>query len=102
MAPQKTREAWHSEISNAGLYDVVARYSSMAEFAGPIRQVDPPKAKRGGSALVVSLADADSVPARTQDLIALEGALLALAKLDERKSRLVVRYFGGLTSDEAA
>ena len=29
--------------------------------------------------------------------------LLALAKLDERKSRLVeLRYFGGLTSDEAA
>jgi RNA polymerase sigma factor (TIGR02999 family) len=59
--------------------------------------------KRGGSALVVSLAEADSVPARAQDLIALEQALLALANLDERKSRLVeLRYFGGLTSDEAA
>ena len=59
--------------------------------------------KRGGSAVVVSLAEADSFPARAQDLIALEEALLALAKLDERKSRLVeLRYFGGLTSDEAA
>jgi RNA polymerase sigma factor (sigma-70 family) len=49
------------------------------------------------------LAEADSVLARAQDLIALEEALLALAKLDERKSRLVeLRYFGGLTSDEAA
>lgn len=59
--------------------------------------------KRGGSALLVSLAEADSVPARTQDLIALDEALVALAKFDERKSRLVeLRYFGGLTSDEAA
>jgi RNA polymerase sigma factor (TIGR02999 family) len=59
--------------------------------------------KRGGSAVLVSLAEADSAPARTQDLIALDEALLALAKLDERKSRLVeLRYFGGLTSDQAA
>jgi len=59
--------------------------------------------KRGGSAVLVSLTEADSAPARTQDMIALDEALLALAKLDERKSRLVeLRYFGGLTSDEAA
>ena len=59
------------------------------------------KARRLGR--VVSLAEADSVPARTQDLIALDEALVALAKLDERKSRLVeLRYFGGLTSEEAA
>jgi DNA-directed RNA polymerase specialized sigma24 family protein len=33
----------------------------------------------------------------------MDEALLALAKLDERKSRLVeLRYFGGLTSDQAA
>jgi len=60
--------------------------------------------KRGGSALlVVSLAEADKVPGRTEDLIALEEALVQLAKIDERKSRLIeLRYFGGLTSDEAA
>jgi RNA polymerase sigma-70 factor (ECF subfamily) len=59
--------------------------------------------KRGGAAVLVSLAEADSVPVRTEDLIALNEALLALANLDERKSRLVeLRYFGGLTSDEAA
>ena len=52
---------------------------------------------------MVSLMEADSVPARTHDLIALDEALVALAKLDERKSRLVeLRYFGGLTSEEAA
>jgi RNA polymerase sigma factor (TIGR02999 family) len=59
--------------------------------------------KRGSSAVMVSLMEADSVPARTHDLIALDEALVALAKLDERKSRLVeLRYFGGLTSEEAA
>ena len=59
--------------------------------------------KRGGSALLVSLAEADKVPGRTEDLIALEEALVQLAKIDERKSRLIeLRYFGGLTFDEAA
>jgi RNA polymerase sigma-70 factor (ECF subfamily) len=59
--------------------------------------------KRGGSALLVSLTEADKVPGRSQDLIALEEALVQLAKFDEHKSRLVeLRYFGGLTSDEAA
>jgi RNA polymerase sigma-70 factor (ECF subfamily) len=59
--------------------------------------------KRGGSALLVSLTEAHSVPGRTQDLIALDEALVALAKFDERKSRLVeLRYFGGLTSEQAA
>lgn len=59
--------------------------------------------KRGSSAIMVSLTEAGSVPARTHELIALDEALVALAQLDERKSRLVeLRYFGGLTSDQAA
>jgi hypothetical protein len=40
---------------------------------------------------------ANAVPSRQTDLIALEEALVNLAKLDERKCRLVeLRYFGGL------
>ena len=59
--------------------------------------------KRGGSAILVSLSESAAVPARTTDLIALDEALLALAKLDERKARLVeLRYFGGLTAEESA
>src|SRR5262249_57220623 len=59
--------------------------------------------KRGGSAIQVTLSEAASVPSRTTDLIALDEALLVLAKLDERKCRLVeLRYFGGLTAEEAA
>jgi RNA polymerase sigma-70 factor, ECF subfamily len=59
--------------------------------------------KRGGGAILVSLMEADNVPEKSEDLIALDEALTALAKFDERKSRLVeLRYFGGLTMDEAA
>ena len=59
--------------------------------------------KRGGSAIAVSLAEAAGVPERTEDLIALDEALVALEEFDERKSRLVeLRYFGGLTAEEAA
>ena len=43
------------------------------------------------------------MPDRTEDLIALDEALAALAKMDERKGRLVeLRYFGGLTAEETA
>jgi RNA polymerase sigma factor (TIGR02999 family) len=38
-----------------------------------------------------------------RDLVALDDALEALAKLDERKSRVVeMRFFGGLTVEETA
>jgi RNA polymerase sigma factor (TIGR02999 family) len=58
--------------------------------------------RRGGSAIQVTLSEAEAVPARTADLIALDEALLVLAKLDERKCRLIeLRYFGGLTAEEA-
>jgi RNA polymerase sigma factor (TIGR02999 family) len=59
--------------------------------------------KRGGGALLVSLGGADpSQPARP-DLLALDGALEALASFDPRKARVVeLRYFGGLTAEEAS
>src|SRR6185436_3773017 len=40
---------------------------------------------------------------RASELVALDEALITLAKVDERKSRLVeLRYFGGLTIEETA
>jgi RNA polymerase sigma factor (TIGR02999 family) len=40
---------------------------------------------------------------RASELVALDEALTTLAKVDERKSRLVeLRYFGGLTIEETA
>jgi len=39
---------------------------------------------------------------RGQDLVALDDALQALAKIDERKAKVIeLRYFGGLSVEEA-
>lgn len=60
--------------------------------------------KRGGGAVKLELDEAiDVVEEKAAELIALEDALVALATFDERKARVVeLRYFGGLTSQEAA
>jgi DNA-directed RNA polymerase specialized sigma24 family protein len=45
----------------------------------------------------------DGGPARDADLVALDEALDALAKFDERKARVVeMKFFGGLNVDETA
>ena len=60
--------------------------------------------KRGGDAVLVSLAEAESVADQENaDIVALDDALNRLAKFDARKSLLVeLRFFGGLTAEEAA
>ncbi len=60
--------------------------------------------RRGGDAARISLDEAlVFTPERADELVALDDALTALAKLDERKSRIVeMRYFAGLTIEEAA
>jgi RNA polymerase sigma-70 factor, ECF subfamily len=60
--------------------------------------------KRGGGLDRISLDQAVTpMPAASLDLIALDNALQKLAAKDENKSRLVeLRFFGGLTSEEAA
>ena len=60
--------------------------------------------KRGGGAqrvtLVDTLAGSDERP---HDVVALDDALEALARFDERKTRVVeLRFFGGLTVEETA
>jgi RNA polymerase sigma factor (TIGR02999 family) len=61
-------------------------------------------AKRGGGAQKVSLDEACVLgEERAAELVALDDALTALARVDERKCRVVeLRYFGGLSADEAA
>jgi RNA polymerase sigma factor (TIGR02999 family) len=61
-------------------------------------------AKRGGGAARITLDDDLVVPNEPgRDLVALDDALEALAKVDERKSRMIeLRFFGGLTVEEAA
>jgi RNA polymerase sigma factor (TIGR02999 family) len=60
--------------------------------------------KRGGGARQVSLDEAMMVSADCGDeLIALDDALDALARLNPRQSRVVeLRYFGGLSEEETA
>ncbi|MBV8898187.1 MAG: sigma-70 family RNA polymerase sigma factor [Acidobacteriaceae bacterium] len=60
--------------------------------------------RRGGGVAALSLAEELVFsPARASELLALDEALSALAKVDERKSRVVeMRFFGGLGVEEIA
>ncbi len=62
------------------------------------------KAAKRGSGSKTSLEESVLVSAsRAPDLVALDDALLELAKFDERKVRVIeLKYFGGLTIDETA
>src|SRR5262245_5750464 len=61
-------------------------------------------AKRGGGAQLLSLDEAMGGPdERATELVALDDALNALARLNERESRIVeLRFFGGLSIEETA
>ena len=60
--------------------------------------------KHGGDALQVSLTEAKALAVdRDSDLLALNEALMSLAKLDHRMSQVVeMRFFGGLSIEEVA
>lgn len=60
--------------------------------------------KRGGGVQHVSLEDAAAVGSeRAADLVALDDAMNALARLDSRKLQVVeMRFFGGLSVEETA
>ena len=60
--------------------------------------------KRPDGRVMVSLADVDTPgPERDEDLVALDDALSALERVDERASRVVeLRFFTGLTEKETA
>ena len=61
-------------------------------------------AKRGGPAVKLPLGEAAAVTSgRDMNLVALDEALTRLAAIEERKSRVVeLKYFGGLSTEEAA
>lgn len=60
--------------------------------------------KRGGGRCEVSLDEGMIfVPAQSEELLALDAALVQLANLDSRKAQVVeLRYFGGLSVAETA
>ena len=60
--------------------------------------------KRGAGGQRVTLEEVALVSdARAEELISLDAALIELAKIDPRKSRIVeMKFFGGMTTDEIA
>lgn len=60
--------------------------------------------KRGGGAVQLTLDEGVALSTEPgRDLVALDDALEALSKLDERKSRVIeMRFFGGLSVEETA
>jgi RNA polymerase sigma factor (TIGR02999 family) len=90
------------------------RFQNRAHFcaiaANAMRQILVERArarnaqKRGGGAARVTLEDGMAVaPQGTVDLAALDEALVRLAAIDPQQARIVeLRFFGGLTVEEAA
>ena len=90
------------------------RFSNRTQFFGLAAQilrrarVDAARArassKRGGNAEKVSFDEADfASPEKDREIVALDDALQALAKVDARKAQAVeLRFFGGLTMEETA
>lgn len=61
------------------------------------------KQKRGGGACQIALNEGLIADVGSPDVVAVNDALSALARLDERKARVVeLRFFGGLTAEETA
>jgi RNA polymerase sigma factor (TIGR02999 family) len=60
--------------------------------------------KRGGEAVAVSLEDTNVLsPGRAPDVLEVNEALDELAKVDERKAKVIeLRYFGGMDREEIA
>ena len=59
--------------------------------------------KRGGGIQHVSLEDTAVIGGRDEDLVALDEAMQALARIDSRKVQVVeLRFFGGLSVEETA
>jgi RNA polymerase sigma-70 factor, ECF subfamily len=90
------------------------RWQNRAQFFGVAAHImrrvllnyarDRRRAKRGGGAYKVSLSHAEALSdEESVELIALDEALERLARVDERKARVVeLRYFGGLSVEETA
>ena len=61
------------------------------------------RAKRGGGAQIVSLAEQAVMSEDVAEVIALDEAMKSLAEMDPRKSQIVeMKFFGGLTNEEVA
>jgi RNA polymerase sigma factor (TIGR02999 family) len=94
---------WHDRLHFLAMASRAMR-SILVDHARRRRQV-----RRGGAAVRVALSEdvaspsSGDVDASALDVIALDGALRRLEKLDPQTSQIVeLRYFGGLTVEETA
>ena len=94
----QTRVTWHNRAQFYGVAATMMR-RILVNHARDLATV-----KRGGTATRISLEPMSISPASNPDeLVALDEAINRLAKLDQRKSRVVeLLYFGGLEFKEAA
>lgn len=95
----QTRVRWQNR---AHFYGIAARMMRriLLNYAR-----DQKRAKRGGKyAIRVALSEKTIVsPEKSDEIIALEDALLMLARIDERKVKVVeLRYYAGLSVEETA
>jgi len=94
----QSRASWKNRAQFLGVASGLMRRILVDHARGLCR------AKRGGAAGHLPL-DEDLVfsPAKSAALVALDDALEELARLDPRKAKVVeLRYFGGLSVEEAA
>lgn len=94
----KTHPRWRDRVH---FYAVAAQLMRriLVDHARAVRA-----AKRGGGVVKVPLDESlDAAEERAADVVALDDALEALARLDPRKAKIIeLRYFGGLKLEEAA
>jgi RNA polymerase sigma factor (TIGR02999 family) len=96
LMPEKI--SWYSRTQ---FYSLIARRMRQILIEHARGQLT---AKRGNRVEHVDIADAISMSTEeSQELLLLHEALMKLAKLDERKAKIVEhRYFGGFTLEEVA
>ncbi len=87
--------------NRAHFYGVAAQL--MRHILVDIARSRPHHVAGGEVAQITFDEDVVANPDRTKDLVAIDDALKALAKIDPRKSRIVeLRFFGGLSVEETA
>jgi RNA polymerase sigma factor (TIGR02999 family) len=94
----QTRAQWHDRAHFYAVSSQIIRHILVDHARSRLA------AKRGGGATLLALEESIAM-AKTPsvDLIELDNALNALAKLDERQAKVVeLRFFGGLAIGEAA
>lgn len=109
QATALVNETYLRLVGESGL-NLEGRAHFLAVAARLMRQIlvdyarERKRAKRGGGCQVIALDEALLfAPSRPDELVALDDALQALARLDPRKVEIVeLRYFGGLCVEETA